>query len=189
MIESPMDPRVRRTRKMLHDAMASLLKRKDFADISVNDLAEESTLSRVTFYGHYPDKEALLKSLVESQFQQVLEERNIQFDGGDTALRQLTLAVCYYLAGTPRSQGSDIRQASGPIEAAIVAVIRALIVRRFTKLPPKPGVPVELLASTMAWAVYGGALEWAERPEGKTVEQAGTAIETLIRPMLSAAMR
>ena len=59
-----LDPRVRRTRKMLQDALAQLLKEKEFDKISIGDIAEASTLNRATFYDHYPDKFALLHSLV-----------------------------------------------------------------------------------------------------------------------------
>jgi hypothetical protein len=56
-----LDPRVSRTRKMLQDPLAKLLKAKEFDEISIGDIAVESTLNRAT---HYPHKLALLQCLV-----------------------------------------------------------------------------------------------------------------------------
>src|SRR5208337_1812010 len=51
-----LDPRIRRTRQSLQDALEKLLSKKDFEEISVQDVAETATLNRATFYDHYPDK-------------------------------------------------------------------------------------------------------------------------------------
>jgi len=52
--------------------------------------------------------------------------------------------------------GSDgLRHAGAPMDTAIVSVVRRLILEGFTHRPPKPGVPVELVSSTIAWAIYG----------------------------------
>ena len=103
--EKDLDPRVRRTRKMLQDALASLLKKKDFDKISIGDIAEESTLNRATFYDHYPDKFSLLECLVGSQFQELIAQRNICFNGCAGALRSIATGVCCYLAETMKPGG------------------------------------------------------------------------------------
>jgi AcrR family transcriptional regulator len=38
------------------DALGRLLSKKDFEDISVQEIADETTLNRATFYLLYPDK-------------------------------------------------------------------------------------------------------------------------------------
>jgi AcrR family transcriptional regulator len=45
-----LDPRVLRSRQMLHEALATLLLNKDFDKISIQEIAEASTLNRATFY-------------------------------------------------------------------------------------------------------------------------------------------
>ena len=57
------DPRILRSRRMLMEALARLLIKKEFEDISVQDIADEATLNRATFYLHYPDKNALLQAM------------------------------------------------------------------------------------------------------------------------------
>ena len=44
------DPRILRSRRMLMDALARLLMKKEFEDVSVQEIADEATLNRATFY-------------------------------------------------------------------------------------------------------------------------------------------
>jgi AcrR family transcriptional regulator len=65
---SRVDPRVTRTRKLIRDALTSLLAEKNFGAINVQDVAERATINRTTFYAHYTDKFALLYALVREDF-------------------------------------------------------------------------------------------------------------------------
>jgi AcrR family transcriptional regulator len=186
MEEIELDPRAKRTRKMFQDALSKLLKEKDFSEISVGDLAEESTLNRATFYGHYTDKFDLLESLVEVQFQELIVKRNIRFDGCDGALKNIAMGVCYYLSENVRPDENGLRQASSPMETAIVPVVRKLILDGFREHGGQTAVPVEMLASTIAWAIYGGAREWVQSPKRGSAAKVGETIEKMIRPMLTA---
>lgn len=50
------DLRVKRTKKALTEAFISLLSKKSFEDITVNELCDEAGIRRATFYKHYTDK-------------------------------------------------------------------------------------------------------------------------------------
>jgi AcrR family transcriptional regulator len=54
------DRRVRRTRRILGEALLSLILEKSFERITVQDILDRSDVGRSTFYAHYRDKEALL---------------------------------------------------------------------------------------------------------------------------------
>lgn len=62
------DPRVTRTRKLIRDALTSLIAEKSFDAITVQDIAGRATINRATFYAHYTDKFALLDALVREDF-------------------------------------------------------------------------------------------------------------------------
>ena len=97
------DPRIRRTRLLLQEALGNLLTHKEFDQISVHDIAEAATVNRATFYDHYPDKFALLECMVGQRFADLLAARGVTFDGGcGFALRAMALGVCDYLAAMPR---------------------------------------------------------------------------------------
>jgi AcrR family transcriptional regulator len=76
VVERPMrvDPRVTRTRKLIRDALISLLAQKNFESISVQDIAERATVNRATFYAHYTDKFALLDAVVREDVADRLAE-------------------------------------------------------------------------------------------------------------------
>lgn len=60
---SARDPRVRRTRDRLREALVSLSQEMPYGDIRVADLLARADVGRATFYAHYRDKEDLLISL------------------------------------------------------------------------------------------------------------------------------
>lgn len=68
------DPRVLRTRKLIRDALVSLLGEKSFESISVQDIAERATVNRATFYAHFVDKFALLDAVVREDVAARLSE-------------------------------------------------------------------------------------------------------------------
>ncbi|MGH2485252.1 MAG: TetR/AcrR family transcriptional regulator C-terminal domain-containing protein, partial [Ktedonobacterales bacterium] len=55
------DLRVRRTHKLLWEALMAELAERTFAEITVKDICERAMVHRTTFYAHYVDKYALLE--------------------------------------------------------------------------------------------------------------------------------
>src|SRR5258707_1281694 len=55
------DLRVRRTHKLLWDALMVELAERAFEDITVKDICQRAMVHRTTFYSHYADKYALLE--------------------------------------------------------------------------------------------------------------------------------
>src|SRR5258705_9907581 len=113
-----LDPRVRRTRQLLHEALRKLLEQKRFDDITIQDITEAATLNRATFYAHYPDKFALLGELIRVTFLTLLTQRHVQFDAAcSSAFPAIVLAVCDYLAEVQKYQSSDHLQVAPFLEA------------------------------------------------------------------------
>jgi AcrR family transcriptional regulator len=59
------DPRVKRTKEMLRQALLELIAEKGYESISVSDITKRAGLNRTTFYLHYRDKEDLLFSSIK----------------------------------------------------------------------------------------------------------------------------
>src|ERR1700756_1807482 len=114
------DPRILRSRRMLMEALARLLIRKEFEDVSVQEIADEATLNRATFYLHYPDKNALLQAMTASRFRDLIERRSITFTDCKGALRAIALGVCDYLA---ESTGCPSQLARMPLQSSIIPVV------------------------------------------------------------------
>lgn len=182
------DPRVQRTRELLQQALEKLLETKQFDKISVQEIADAATLNRATFYDHYPDKFALLECLVARRFHELLEKRNVRFDGTcSSALRSLVLAVCDYLAATGDVRKQPAAEFEPHMESAIIAVVRHMILGGVRAHPPENGISPEMLAATVSWAIYGAAKEWVQTPNRSAPEDVVETVVTLLSPVLNAA--
>jgi AcrR family transcriptional regulator len=186
---NPVDPRIRRTLLLLRDALVRLLKKKGFDEISVQDIAEEATINRATFYAHYTDKYALLECVTASRFYALLDERGAKFNVGDcaTAFRSIVLAVCDYLAtfqdAACEKHEENQRQTQPHMELAMIAVLRKLFLDGLKRHPPSNGVSAEMVATTASWAIFGAAKEWASSPNRVPAEQIVDVMVTLVSPL------
>jgi AcrR family transcriptional regulator len=181
-----LDPRIRRTRHLLQQALEDLLKEKEIDRISVQEIADAATVNRVTFYDHYPDKFALLECLVARRFDELLERRNIRFDGCASALPSIVLCVCDYLRERPGIHSDDARPIDAYLESAVIAAIRRMIMEGLSRHPPAIQAPMGMTAATLSWAIYGAAREWVLTPNGGSSEEILETIVTLVSPLFAA---
>src|SRR5450432_1756005 len=144
------DPRVRRTRLMLQDALDKLLLEKDFEKISIQDITDKATLHRATFYDHYPDKFALLECMVATRFGELLARRGVSFGSCADALRALVLGVCDFISSVPGATCGGHPQLARHVDAAVITVVRRMILDGLPHHPTGNMEP-ELIASTASW--------------------------------------
>ncbi|MEP7284163.1 MAG: TetR/AcrR family transcriptional regulator [Chloroflexota bacterium] len=83
-VEETKDLRVRRTRKLLQQALMELTVEKGFLAVTIHDLTERAMINRSTFYRHYLDKYDLLEQYMQEVYELVaLEAPPIQ-NAGET---------------------------------------------------------------------------------------------------------
>jgi AcrR family transcriptional regulator len=174
------DPRILRSRRMLMDALDRLLKKKEFEDISVQEIADEATLNRATFYLHYPDKSALLEAMTDARFRDLIERRGLCFSNCDGALRAIALGVCDYLTELTNCPAKGPRI---PLEGSIIPVVEGMFKEGIAHHEGAPGVDAELLATTAAWAIFGAARRWFQTPNRIPAEEMAAKIETMVKPI------
>ena len=186
--EKSVDPRILRTRKLLQQALAKLMKQKEFDAISVQDIAEEATINRATFYDHYPDKYALLECTVGSRFMDLLAERGVTFNGSCTsALKAFVLGVCDFIASTQLPCCERPGQMEPHMESAIIAVVRRMLLDGLKHHPSTQPVSPQMVATTASWAIYGAAKEWAQTPNRLPSTDIVDTIVSLVSPVLALA--
>lgn len=69
--EKKEDRRVRRTRKLLTQALTELMQQKQIKEISVRELTERADMNRGTFYLYYKDIFDMLEQIEDEMFQQL----------------------------------------------------------------------------------------------------------------------
>jgi AcrR family transcriptional regulator len=178
------DPRILRSRRMLMDALVKLLKEKEFDDISIQEIADEATLNRATFYLHYPDKGALLQAMTAARFGELIARRGLSFTDCDGALRAIALGVCDYLAETTGCPSQLTRM---PLEGSIIPVVEGMFQKGAGDHEMAPGVDPALLATTAAWAIFGAARRWYETPGRIPAEEMAARIEAMVKPIFLSA--
>jgi AcrR family transcriptional regulator len=178
------DPRILRSRRMLMEALARLLNQKEFDDISIQEIADEATLNRATFYLHYPDKDALLQAMTAARFSELIARRGLSFSNCDGALRAIALGVCDFLA---ESTGCPSQLAKMPLERSIIPVVEGMFREGGGKHEMRPGTDPELLATIAAWAVFGAARRWYQTPDRVAAEEMAAKIETMVKPIFLSA--
>src|SRR5271168_2729533 len=165
------DPRIRRTRQLLQEALSSLMQTKAFDEISVQDISETATVNRATFYDHYTDKYSLLEATIAGGFHHLLHQRNVQFDGTcPSAASAVILASCDYLAQTHSNPMVCNRQSAFEplVDAAITNAIRRVLEKG---MPGSEHPSNGMIAAAASWAIYGAVKQWFFTPNHPPAEQ------------------
>ncbi|MBO0780006.1 MAG: TetR family transcriptional regulator [Ktedonobacteraceae bacterium] len=74
MSQNSSDLRVRRTQKLLREALIALIEERSFDAITVGEIAERAMVSRAAFYRHYQDKYDLVEKIFEEMITTVTHE-------------------------------------------------------------------------------------------------------------------
>ena len=181
------DPRIRRTRQLLQEALYNLMQTKAFDEISVQDISEAATVNRATFYDHYTDKYSLLDATIAGGFHRLLHQRNVQFDGTcPSAASAVILAACDYLAHTHSNPAVCNRQSAFEplVDAALTNAIRRVLEKGMPLSDQTPLPSAGMIASTASWAIYGAVKQWFFTPGHPSAEEVVPTILELVLPIL-----
>jgi len=187
--EEKTDPRVKRTRKLLQQALTELMAEKSFRSITVRDIAARATLNRVTFYAHFPDKHALLEHTIRELIQQRL--RGQLPDGSSfnpDNLATLILTVCQFVAEMDRQCPPPHGQMEPLMEKQIKAELYAILREWLADVPVEESrqfATAEQVAMVSSWGIYGAALQWSQQ---KRPEPAAYFVQRIL-PLILASMQ
>lgn len=170
------DPRVKRTRQLLLQSFMELVEqKKNIYSITVQDIANQATVNRATFYAHFEDKYALLECWMREKFHRKLEETlpNCSISNMNS-LRTLILTVFNFLARTRQymTRTPENSQYEPLFEIAMQKELYQLL---FTWLSEESSVSVpqeivETTAHVISWGILGTAVQWSRGPQHRTAE-------------------
>jgi AcrR family transcriptional regulator len=182
--EKKLDPRMKRTRQLIQQALLELMKEKHVNAITVQDITERATVNRATFYDHFEDKYALLEYCFRDAFQQVLHSKRLENSACTVAnLQQLVEATCEFLL----QFGGRCAPANKNFDPQFeIQITRQLydILRVWLSQEAPHETPPELRASVTSWAIYGAAFHWKKAHHRLTLD----AYVRQVMPMIVACM-
>ncbi|MBR3594239.1 MAG: TetR/AcrR family transcriptional regulator [Clostridia bacterium] len=107
-----MDRRQKRTRRAIFDAFCSLLERKRYDHITVQDIIDEADVGRTTFYSHFETKDLLLDALCEELFCHIFEHDSCPFSGNDNDLEGKLSHILWHIRDSKKDIGVLISDSS-----------------------------------------------------------------------------
>jgi AcrR family transcriptional regulator len=185
------DPRVKRTRKLLQQAFAELLSEREFHSITVNDITERAEVNRATFYLHFDDKYALLSYSVREALQQLLNKRLPDADTLTlTNLRLLAVTVCEFMGQffghcRPGMRNDEQMLVTMQVQDYIQEILVAWITKTQggAKLRPQAA---EQAAIPLGWIIFGTVFESVRLQRKQTPEQVADQMLVFLEPSLQA---
>ena len=98
-MDSRVDRRAARTRRALHEALISLILRKGYEAITIQDLIDEADVGRSTFYAHYTGKEDLLRGGFDALRAELAVARRSASERRDAGPLAFSLAMFEHACG------------------------------------------------------------------------------------------
>jgi AcrR family transcriptional regulator len=158
------DRRVRRTRRMLRDALVALVIEKGYDTVTVEEITERADVGRTTFYLHYQDKDDLLLEVtgqvadqLESQILNLLHIKEVGIE--DIA------PMIFKLAGENLRMYRIIMSGQcGPkifkqFQDRLTRLFRRVLKAEMKKSAVRPVIPLDL-AATYLWGALQSTLVW-----------------------------
>src|SRR2546426_7201663 len=96
MTQSVSNVRVRRTQKLLREALIELIEERGFEALTVGELTKRALVSRAAFYRNYQDKYDLVEQIFEEAMSALLEAvGELGADRKSTRLNSSHLVISY----------------------------------------------------------------------------------------------
>lgn len=141
------DPRVKRTRRMLRDALVSLILEKDFSSISIKDITERAETAYITFFRHYESLDQLLMEVLDEGLAELMTHIETLAKQSDTsALETEGRLIFEYI-----EQKADLFHIL--LKSQSVARVRRKVVRNISAVFQKSCVPLERLSNQTTIAI------------------------------------
>lgn len=167
------DRRVRRTRKMLHEAFLALVLEQGYEQTTVQDILDRADVGRSTFYVHFRDKEALLTA----SFDDVREQLEHDFDEMASAGRPIEVDRPAALIFDHAYRNQRVyralcgRQGGTVVHRHLHDLIVDQLLRHLPRQGSGDGPPAEVVAHYYAAATTGLLTWWIDTEFARSPRQ------------------
>ncbi|NTW11379.1 MAG: TetR/AcrR family transcriptional regulator [Chlorobiaceae bacterium] len=189
------DRRINRTRKLIQEALMSLIVERGYENVTVQDIIDRADVGRSTFYAHFRDKDELLiswfehlRTLFEQQQQELLDERKTGKETGVNIVLDLFRHTGnhhrLYKAVAGRQSGEMILKY---LHRYLTALLLPILEEAVKKRPSLP-IPVEVTVHHLVSSLLSLMTWWLDRNMPYPPEKMEGMFRALVRPSLEAAL-
>ncbi len=157
MEEKKEDLRIRRTHKLLCDAMMSLLEEKSFEDISVVEICDRAMVHRATFYKHFDDKYAFMEYVTKEKIREFYEKSTVHkhFDSPVEIYKELVANIMQLVDDNKKMLEVSISSSDNTFFAYLEKIIANEILE-FLNYLESNGSKLSVPADVTAYFLTGG---------------------------------
>ena len=177
------DRRVARIRTALYDALVALIRRKDYQEITVEDILRDADVGRSTFYAHFTGKDDLLERSLDRLKALLLavQDDAERRDGRPGAPASVSRALFEHVAEYADVQVALAGGRGGAIVDDAIASVLADILRASLEMDALKEMPRDLVISHIV-TTFSNTIRWSQR-QGKNAPTPAEA-ERLYRKLL-----
>lgn len=180
------DRRVKFTKIFLKDSLIDLLETKNISKITIKEICEHADINRATFYTHFSDQYALLKSIEEDYIENILKDVNLhQKDMNNTLI--LTEGILNYIYINAKmsklllSDRGDLQ-----FQRRIMALVHDGILSQLPSATPKDIEYAKFVSSYVIAGCVGVIQKWFESGLTKSPKEIAEIISVLALTSLEA---
>jgi AcrR family transcriptional regulator len=185
------DRRVQRTRRLLQQALLSLIREKGFEALTVQDILDRADVGRATFYAHFDNKEDLLVSGIEG-LRVTLKEGQRRALAQATRGEERVLAFSHELFEHVDSHRDVFQAMVGKRSGAVIRQMFHKMLLDLVREDVKAAAPsadarppsAEARAQFIAGGLFGLVLWWVDASRRLSVEEVDAAFRRLALPAL-----
>jgi len=193
------DRRVNRTRRLLREALMSLVIDKDFDSLTIEDICDQADVGRTTFYLHYRDKEDLLLECINLTVDELVAQISsvslsdwqvfaVEPESGPS-LHNPILLIFQHAAGNASlyrlfMTGGSASQTQGRVREIIATAVAQYLRNKFKseEVAINPEIPLDVFTNYFAGSLMGIMSWWLEVGMPYSPAQMTTMFQRLFFP-------
>ncbi|MBT2232266.1 TetR/AcrR family transcriptional regulator [Nonomuraea sp. NEAU-A123] len=180
------DRRVRRTRRLIQEALVTLILDKGYDAVTVTDIIDRADVGRSTFYSHFTDKQDVLLSNLD----ELTVLHRSPADGGSDRLLAFSLPMFEHVREQERLVRALLgRRGGGPVHARGEQLLAAVVRDELLGAGARPSATLELLVVCVVGAFMGLLRAWLEGETTASPAELDAAFRAAVEPGVRAVLR
>jgi len=182
-----MDRRQQKTRSAIFKAFSTLLEKKKFSNITVQEIIDEANIGRSTFYAHFETKDELLKAMCTDIFSHVfsdelISEKTHDFSGVNNGLKAKITHILYHLKDSKKDVVGILLCESGEL---FMRYFKEYLSDMFSKYlhQIKANAPDEFLLNHLVGSFAEAVKWWIKNKMNQTPEELADYFLSVIIPI------